>query len=543
MIMKMLAVILGLLAFLCACSDPGEVPQTHPSNDWMIGMPEGAGMDSELLSAMVAEIVEEELPVHGVIVIRHGKLVFEAYFEPYTVKDRHIIYSATKSVTAMLVGAAIADGLIAGDTQPAAELLPDYRDLLTKHNDAGHPLRIQHLLTMTAGFDWSDGPYGVAASGDFSRLLGASDGIAYLLHTSRAAEPGSRYNYNSGGSHLLAAILQEVTGKTTLDYATDRLFEPIGIRDAAWSEYQGINNGGSELFLRPRDMARLGQLVLHGGSWDGRQVLPAEWVEKMTAPMLSTNVEQLGEDYGYGWYTKQLGEHTVWSAEGLGGNGIYVVPDLDMVVVFTGGLVGREMLAPYRFIEQNILEAVRSDEPLPPKPDLERPFEQALRKAPEFTVTLGSSHILESVSGKIFEIDGDDNLLGIEELGFDFLEDGSGRMRITYFGTGKDEDWGVDVVLRTDDLLDEQEAVEFELGLDGFGRTTLVEHDEMGMIPVLVEGRWKDDCRLGLNVVTGWAIPQTWALDFCEKNAVSLEIKSIFYDTAVTGTANPTQPK
>jgi CubicO group peptidase (beta-lactamase class C family) len=487
---------------------------------------------------MVAEISEEELPVHGVVIVRHGKVVFEAYFPPFSEQDKHIIYSATKSVTAMLTGAAIADGLIAGDTQPVAELLPAYRELLSTQDIGELSLQVKHLLTMTAGFDWSDGPYGVAASGDFSRLLGASDGVAYILNKSRTAVPGSRYNYNSGCSHLLAAIIQEATGRTVLDYAKERLFAPIGISDVAWSEYEGIANGGSELFLRPRDMARLGYLVLRRGRWEGRQVLLEEWVDKMTAPMLSTNVEQLGEMYGYGWYTKELGGQTVWSAEGLGGNGIYVVPKLDLVVVFTGGLVGRDMMAPYHYIEQILLEVVGSKEPLlrtASVPWARGEAESRKKHWPGRAPMTTSSEVMDAVSGEVFAVETEDNLLGITKLGFDFAAAESGRMKIVYTGTGKDADWGVDVVFRTDDLVEQTKQIELEFGLDGAGRTTTVQHDEVGTVPVMAEGRWDSGCRLALEVVTGWAIPQAWTIDFCMEGTASLEIHSPFYDTTVTG--------
>jgi CubicO group peptidase (beta-lactamase class C family) len=497
-------------------------------------------MDSKLLAAMTDEITAAGLPVHSVLVARNGHLVFEHYFEPYGAEDRHIIYSATKSVTAMLIGAAIDDGLITSDTQPVRELLPDHAGLLLTSGGDAPPLQVKHLVTMTAGFDWQDDPYGVRASGDFSRLLASADGVAYILGKVRTETRGRRWNYNSGASHLLAAIIQEASGMPVLDYARKRLFEPIGIRDAAWSEYQDIANGGSELFLRPRDMARLGHLVLRSGEWDGRQVLPATWVERMTEATLST-VEQLGESYGYGWYTKKLGGRTVRSAEGLGGNGIYVVPELDLVVVFTGGMVGREMLAPYRFIEWNILEAFPSDE------GPERITDQWAILGTEGSGEPQADHeatpvgptIAESVSGKVFHIASDDNLLGITTLGFDFPGTGSGRMKAAYQGTGKDADWGVDLLFRSDDIIEERQEVEVDFGLDGRGRRTLVNHVEVGDIPVLANGSWESGCRLGLEVVTGWAIPQTWTVDFCEANTVSLEIRSIFYDTTVTGHADP----
>jgi hypothetical protein len=140
-----------------------------------------------------------------------------------------------------------------------------------------------------------------------------------------------------------------------------------------------------------------------------------------------------------------------------------------------------------------------------------------------------------AVSGALFEVEGSRGLLGIDALRFDFTQPAAGRIRITSSGTGADADWGVDVVYRTDDLVDHRQTVELELGLDGTPRTTIVEHQEIGEIPVSARGHWSTECRLDLTVVTGWAIPQAWTVDFCAADVVNLEIKSIFYSTRVSG--------
>jgi len=534
-LMKNPTAMLGLLVVLCACS--GSLEDDWPTDRWVRSIPEEEGMDSKLLVEMLREIAREELPVHSVLVVRNGRLVLDAYFEPFREEHHHIIYSATKSISAMLIGVAILDGLIADDTQPVLELFPGYRDGLEDFDERRRALEIRHLLTMTAGFDWQDGPYGVRQNGDFSRMLAAPDGIAYILNKEFVAAPGNRYNYNSGCSHLLAAVIQEVTGQTALDYANAKLFGPIGVRGAAWSEYQGINNGGSELFLRPQDMARLGYLVLRKGRWNARQVVPEEWIDRMTQPLLETDFEQMGEEYGYGWYTKRFNHQTVWSAEGLGGNGIYVVPEQDLVVVFSGGLVGMEMLAPYRYLEKYILPAVHSMDPLPANPESVRSLEELLSRVPEpeSMPAAAAPHIAEVVSGQIFRVEDFGNLLGIEELRFDFTGPDLGRVGVVYSGTGRDVDWGVDILFRTDDLTDRQNRIALDFGLDGRSRTTLIKHDEIGEIPIAAQGRWDGECRLVLSVVTGWAVPQTWTFDYCDNDGVSFSIESNFYSMAMSG--------
>jgi hypothetical protein len=206
-------------------------------------------------------------------------------------------------------------------------------------------------------------------------------------------------------------------------------------------------------------------------------------------------------------------------------------------VVFTGGLVGREMLAPYRFLVRNILPAVRGDDPLSARGATEALFESSTARVGEGQPrsSEATSPAAEAVTGGIFEIEDHQNLLGIEELAFQFPQPDLARVGIVYSGTGKDADWGVDVVFRSDDLLEGKRRIELEVGLDGRPRETLIEHEEVGTVPVSGRAQWEGPCQLVMTVVTGWAIPQTWTADFCDVDDVSLNIKNIFYDTTVTG--------
>lgn len=517
-----------LLLFGCG---PREEDRAAPVGDWRISTPEEQGIDSRPLLAMLREIQKQELRIDSVIVVRNGYLVMEAYLPPYEREHRHIIFSATKGISALLVGLAIEDGFILDEKAKVLDLLPLEGEEIKNLDDWKRQLALEDLLTMTDGFEWQDWPYGIRAEGDFSRLLASSDGVRYILDKPMVHEPGTHFNYNSGSSHLLTATVQEVTGKTALQYANEKLFHPLGIYDAGWSVYQGINNGGSELFLRPREMAKVGYLMLNEGRWGGEQILPAEWIEASIQQYIKTDVEFIEEEYGYQWYTKTFAGHKVHSAEGLGGNFTFVVPDLDLVVVFAGGLMGREMATPYRFLEEMVIPAVVSDTLLPPNRNLTRTLD---------TVTAGlpaTAHELpehaRQVSGSTFDANDGENVLGIEQLSITFPADAEARMRVVYSGTGVDADWGMDLVFRRDDLSEEQQELEMSIGLDGRFRTVMVDHDEIGKVPFSAKGHWVDDRTLVLTVLSGWAIPEEWTLSFHDGEAVTLSIETPFLQATI----------
>jgi CubicO group peptidase (beta-lactamase class C family) len=177
-----------------------------------------------------------------------------------------------------------------------------------------------------------------------------------------AAAPGAAFNYSSGVSHLLSAIIQEATGMRTFSFAREYLFEPLGISRVHWpSDPHGIAFGGGGLWLTPRDMARFGQLYLQGGVWGGKQVVPAEWVEASISRQV--NAHGAAPYYGYQWWVRSSG---TYAAHGYRGKRIFVIPDLEMVVVFTADLSGN---APSVILSNFIIPAARSPEPLPENPE------------------------------------------------------------------------------------------------------------------------------------------------------------------------------
>jgi CubicO group peptidase (beta-lactamase class C family) len=320
-----------------------ELESYWPTDGWRIATPEAAGIDPAKLDEMIEAVDSRGIGADSLMVIRHGYIVSDAYFAPYNPWENHIIYSCTKSVVSTLIGIAIDEGYIDADLdQRALGLFPDR----TARNPSAwkSDMTLRDLLMMSAGFDARD-----SYLYDWEGLDGlhdANDAIQYMLDLEMAFEPGSRFEYTNGVSHLLSCIITEATGMSALEFAEEQLFEPLGITGAEWTaDSQGHNWGYSSLYLIPHDMAKFGYLFLHGGEWDGEQVVPRGWVEEATAEQIPAGT--LLDGYGYQWWTSNDG---YYSAIGYKGQFIHVVPELDLIMVTTS----RE---PDDFIRiQNLLE-------------------------------------------------------------------------------------------------------------------------------------------------------------------------------------------
>jgi CubicO group peptidase (beta-lactamase class C family) len=197
---------------------------------------------------------------------------------------------------------------------------------------------IKHLLTMTSGLPWDESSYPYSDSrNDVMRLIGSSDPVQFLLDRAMVSEPGAQWDYNSGGSHLLMEIVNQTTGIDPLEYATERLFDPLGITNLYWgTSSQGIPWGFYDLHLTPLDMAKFGYLYLNNGTWDSTQILTQEWVAESTEPHIMLNGDT---GYGYQWWIADQ-PRGIYDARGMGGQRIMVIPEYDMVVVFVSSGTG-----------------------------------------------------------------------------------------------------------------------------------------------------------------------------------------------------------
>lgn len=330
-----------------ACGDP-----IGGMDSWPIATPESVGLSKAALCPMVKWLAESKLDnVHAVLVVRHGKLVFEQYFTgadehlgrsvgnvTFGPTVRHDERSVTKSVVSLVMGVAIDRGWIKSVDAPVFSFFPEYASLSTPEKSR---ITIRDLLTMSSGIEWheEDVPY---TSPDNSEIImdSSSDPLRAALAPPVVAAPGQIWNYNSGSTELLGAILKRATGKGVDELAGTLLFAPLGITDFTWYKHQdGRPHAAGGLRLRPRDLAKIGQLILQRGSWNGAQIVPKAWIDEATAP------QQMGEAlffYGYQfWLGRSLvnGREVQWpAAVGLGGQRVFVVPALDLVVVVNSGM-------------------------------------------------------------------------------------------------------------------------------------------------------------------------------------------------------------
>jgi CubicO group peptidase (beta-lactamase class C family) len=271
---------------------------------------------------------------------------------------RHDERSATKSVISLLLGIAIDHGLVKGIDEPVLSFFPECADLRTPEKDR---ITLRHLITMSAGLEWHelDIPYANATNSEV-RMEAASDPYRFVLEQPVVAPPGDLWNYNSGGAEVIAAVLKKVAAKPVDDFARELLFEPLGITDVEWPRYANGNViAGGALRLRPRDLAKIGQLVLQRGNWRGTRVVPASWIDAAMTPQIN-----IGSDfYGYFfWLGRSLVErHEIRyvAAVGLGGQRVFIVPELDLVMVMNAGLYESpaQGLVAMRVLDQYVLKA------------------------------------------------------------------------------------------------------------------------------------------------------------------------------------------
>jgi CubicO group peptidase (beta-lactamase class C family) len=270
--------------------------------------------------------------LRSLLVVKNGRLVAEEYFGG---ADRWTLYdvrSVTKSIVGTLAALAVEDGHFASlDDQIQPYLAPNVATLTVEQRR----ITIRHLLTMTAGFDWDES----GGIGDYGLWIRSSDHIQALLTRPLVAPPGSGFRYNSAAVHLLGVVIEEAVGVPLRAYAEEALFRPIGIGAAQWESLSGgYVNGGSGIDLRARDLARLGQLYLQDGISGSDRILPEGWVGTATRPAFPWRSQFGALDrftYGHLWWVSESQPEPAYLAWGYGGQFIYVVPALDLVVVAT----------------------------------------------------------------------------------------------------------------------------------------------------------------------------------------------------------------
>lgn len=330
----------GLVACGGLRTEGSGSPVDSTGDGWPVSSLEAEGMDPARLAELEQKLEAGDYRApDSLLIVRNGKLVYERYWNGFRRDTPHDLRSATKSVTSMLTGIALEQKLLPGLDAPILPLLSRYAPF--QNADARKErLTPRHLLEMRTGLacnDWQEDSLGKE-----ERMYDSRDWVKFILDLPMVEEPGQSSAYCTGGVVVLGALVEDAAGTTFPEFSRRHLFEPLGVTDFAWQAADGgRTDTGGHLHLRPRDFARLGQVMLDGGRWQGLQLLPEDWVRESTVGR-----HPLGDSkYGYLWWvnTFGIGDTPVeaWFARGNGGQYLFVFPSLNLVAAFTGSFYGQ----------------------------------------------------------------------------------------------------------------------------------------------------------------------------------------------------------
>ncbi len=350
------------------------------NDNWETASLESVGMDSTYLVNLMNTLGnEDDHKVHGILIVRNGRLVFEEYFEGFThptigedfvIFNRnrpHLLSSVTKSFTSALLGIAIDNGFISGVDEKALSFYPelDYLNTGQRQN-----ISLRHLANMFSGLDWNEALPFSDPNNDLiqfiDRAYNTDEHLAgYILGLDMISEPGTTYNYSGGDYNLIGNIVQVASNLRLDEFANQYLFEPLGIEYSRWWYLRDdFVYASGDIALRLRDIAKFGQLFLQNGNWNGEQIIPEDWVAHSATPSFYFEPPDLFGNIGYsfGWFPKNNDEYGqgAYAANGWGGQRIIVLPEHDMVVIFTGGSYWQApFMSPHEIMVDYILPAIQ----------------------------------------------------------------------------------------------------------------------------------------------------------------------------------------
>lgn len=351
---RMVTFVLAFMTLVtsAAAQDAASCGAPKPLDDgWGIAAPDSVGLDADRLCRLDKLLAQwPNRNIHAVIVARHGKLVMERYFDgadaswgrslgvvKFAPDVKQDVKSVSKSATSLLIGIALGEGKFPALDSRVLDAFPEDADLRTPEKER---ITFRHLLTMSAGLAWDeDRPYSDPLN-DERRMLEASDPFRFVLSKPVIHPAGTIYHYSNGVTSLLGEALVRSTGRSLQDYAREKLFTPLDITDFDWPDVGISRKLGAygSLRLRPRDMAKLGQLMLTDGQWNSRRVLPTGWAAESAKPRINGDGLFF---YGYQWWLGRSfinGRELDWvAAFGVGAQRVYVVPALDLVFAITTG--------------------------------------------------------------------------------------------------------------------------------------------------------------------------------------------------------------
>lgn len=387
--------LVALLVLACSRGAAADLPRSSP---------EAQGVSSPAVLAFVEAADKEIDSLHSVMIVRHGQVVAEGWWTPYSADKRHALYSLSKSFTSTAVGIAAAEGKLSAD-DPVLKFFPD--DAPAEPSTNLKAMRLSDLLRMSTGQQFEP-----------PRKATESWAKTFLAHPV-PFKPGTHFQYNTSATYMLSAAVQKATGQTLLDYLKPRLFEPLGIEKPTWEmSPQGISTGGYGLSVRTEDIAKFGQLYLQKGKWQGKQLVPEAWVEAATARQTSNGSNPKSDwDQGYGYQFWRC-RNGAYRGDGAFGQYCIVLPEQDAVIAITAGV--RDMQAVLNLAWDKLLPGFKAAA-LDPDDETRKKLETKLKglslRVPEGKGTP------PNVAGKKFAFQTNDGKL--ESIAFDVAEKGA----------------------------------------------------------------------------------------------------------------------
>jgi len=443
-----------LLSIAAFCAILHAEPVYYPAAQWRTATPESQGVDSTALASALDQVIQRHLGVHSLLVIRHGYVIADAYFFPYAGSAPHDLASVTKTLTSTITGIAVARGLLKLDDK-LLSFFPN--EAPADPGTAKQRLTIGDMVRMESGLDCGYAP----GEQELEQMKRSPDWVRFALSLPMKYDPGTHSAYCSPGYHLLGSAIGSAAHQTERDFAMKELFEPLGINKALWAvDPQGRTHGWGDSHLFPPDVARIGYLYLHDGAWNGRQIVPRDWVAKSIAVPTTARGEAGG--MGYEWNSVNGANGRQYGGTGRGGQSLIVWPDLDMVVVSMAGGNNGDIL-------QMVRQAVMSDAALPANPGAVGQLQAriaAVAHAPAPSPTAALPALAQSVSGAVYDFPV--NPSRIDSLSLTFSNQTEARVTVKYYG----------------------EPFTFPVGLDGVYRISAT--GPMGL-PGGALGKWASD--------------------------------------------------
>lgn len=337
--MKTIASLLVVLAFNTLSYGQESYTYSQPpdlGDGWTTKSLSSQQVDTTLIYRFFNQFINEKTKVHSILLVKDGELILEEYYDGYSHSKQHDLRSVTKSIRAILMGIAIDKGFIDDINDPISKYLTNP---VPKKNldDRKEDISIKHLLTMSTGLDCND--WDKKSKGQEDKVYKKKDWLQYTLDLPMINDPGSVSTYCSMGAILAAEIIEQASDMDITEFAEEYLFTPLGISNVSWghTSKKEVISSGKRLYMTPRDMAKIGQLILNEGTWNEEEIVSAQWIQESTTP--KTKITAI--DYGYFWWNtpSQVNGQILVSktATGNGGQYIMTIPELNMVAVFTGG--------------------------------------------------------------------------------------------------------------------------------------------------------------------------------------------------------------